>query len=531
MGGAPPGPAILAGMATPNPSLPAAAPPKFVQELDVLVRARYPLIYLVTWEEQRLDAILQDLAATHGKSFYGWSATKGLRKLAGGRAVAPLEDSQNPLGALAAVERLSEPALVVLKDFHPFLTEAPVVRALRELAHQLKSTYTTLMLISPTLTIPPELEKEVTVLDIPLPTFSDLMTLLREIVSVVRQGNKATIDLRRDQAEHLIKAALGLTLSEAENAFAKAIATDGRLDANDVPLVLEEKRQVIRKSGLLEYFPADESLQNIGGLENLKTWLNRRENAFGEKARRFGLPEPKGLLLLGVQGCGKSLTAKAIASQWHLPLLRLDMGRIFSGLVGSSEENLRKAIRTAESVAPAVLWVDEIEKGLSGIASSGSSDGGVTARVFGSFLTWLQEKTAPVFVVATANKIEAMPPELLRKGRFDEIFFVDLPNSAERKEILEIHLRRRNRDPAGFDTARLSELAEAFSGAELEQAVISGLYDAFAEELELEQRHLEKAIQETFPLATTMSHEINRTREWARNRTRPASAAQAPRKG
>ncbi|MGC4113492.1 MAG: AAA family ATPase [Myxococcales bacterium] len=398
-----------------NQATAASTPPAFVRELDVLIRARYPLLYLVTWEEQRLDAILAELAQAHGKSLYSWSITKGLRKI-GGRATAPLENTKGPGEALFAVEKLSEPSLVVLKDFHAYLDDPGVVRALRELAHHLKSTYTTAIILSPTLSIPPELEKEVTVLDVPLPTFRDLYQLLRDIVAVVRQGNSATVDLRKDQAEQLIKAALGLTLSEAENAFAKAIATDGRLDAADVQLVLEEKRQVIRKNGLLEYYPTDESLRDIGGLENLKTWLSRRANAFGEPARKFGLPEPKGVLLLGVQGCGKSLTAKAIASQWHLPLLRLDMGRIFSGLIGSSEENLRKAIRVAESVAPVVLWTDEIEKGMSGIGSSGNSDGGVTARVFGTFLTWLQEKTAPVFVVATANKIENLPPEAHPQG-------------------------------------------------------------------------------------------------------------------
>ncbi|HEY3449837.1 MAG TPA: AAA family ATPase [Myxococcales bacterium] len=513
----------MADAPTSNSQAPAASTsPAFVREIDVLIRARYPLLYLVTWEEQRLDAILAELAQAHGKSLYYWSITKGLRKI-GGRATAPLENTKGPGEALFAVEKLGEPSLVVLKDFHAYLDDPGVVRALRELAHHLKSTYTTAIVLSPTLSIPPELEKEVTVLDVPLPTFRDLYQLLRDIVAVVRQGNSATVDLRKDQAEQLIKAALGLTLSEAENAFAKAIATDGRLDVADVRLVLEEKRQVIRKSGLLEYYPADESLRDIGGLENLKVWLARRENAFGEQARKFGLPEPKGVLLLGVQGCGKSLTAKAIASQWHLPLLRLDMGRIFSGLIGSSEENLRKAIRVAESVAPVVLWVDEIEKGMSGIGSSGNSDGGVTARVFGTFLTWLQEKTAPVFVVATANKIENLPPELIRKGRFDEIFFVDLPSSVERREILDIHLKKRKRDPATFQTPELAKLAESFSGAELEQAVISGLYDAFAEGIELEHKHVAKAITETFPLATTMAHEIDKLRDWARTRTRPAS--------
>jgi len=289
--------------------------------------------------------------------------------------------------------------------------------------------------------------------------------------------------------------------------------------------VLDEKRQVIRKSGLLEYYPTEERLQNVGGLDALKTWLARRGAAFSEAARKFGLPEPKGLLLLGVQGCGKSLTAKAIAAQWGLPLLRLDMGRIFSGLVGSSEENLRRAIQVAESVAPVVLWIDEIEKGLAGMQSSGVSDGGVTARVMGTLLTWLQEKTAPVFVVATANRIEQLPPELLRKGRFDEIFFIDLPALPERREILEIHVRKRGRDPAAYDLDLLARRAEGFSGAELEQAVISGLYDAFAEGKELGQDHLERAVSDSLPLSTTMREDIERLRDWARTRTRAASHA------
>jgi SpoVK/Ycf46/Vps4 family AAA+-type ATPase len=509
-------------MSSPRPAPP---PPPFVRELDTLVRARYPLVYLVSWEEQRLDAALQDLAKKHGKQLFDWSVTRGLRREGGGRGQGP--EARDPVEALGAIEKLAEPALVVLKDFHPFLSDPAVVRSLRELAHSLKSTYTTVVLLSPTLSIPPELEKEITVLDVPLPTSRELFELLREIVTVVREANTATVDLTNADAEQLVKAATGLTLSEAENAFAKAIAHDSRLSKEDVQLVLDEKRQVIRKSGLLEYYPADERLADVGGVENLKTWLVRRGAAFSEAARKFGLPEPKGVLLLGVQGCGKSLTAKAIASTWRLPLLRLDMGRIFSGLVGSSEENLRRAIRVAESVAPAVLWVDEIEKGLSGMASSGSTDGGVTARVFGTMLTWLQEKTAPVFVVATANRIELLPPELLRKGRFDEIFFIDLPAAAERREILAIHLARRGRRPEDFGLDALAAATEGFSGAELEQVVVSALYDAFAESKELAPSHVDRAAAETFPLAVTMREEIERLREWARTRTRPASAARA----
>jgi AAA+ superfamily predicted ATPase len=504
---------------------PRRAPPRFVQELDTLVRARYPLVYLVTSEEQRVEALLSDLARTHGKALLGWSVTKGFRRLDGAKGVP--EAGAGPAEALAALEKLADPTLVVLRDFHPFLTDPPVVRALRELAQALKATYSTVFLLSPTLVIPPELEKDVSVLDIPLPTSRDLLDLLKDIVEVVRQNGRAKVELTRDDAEQIVNAALGLTLAEAESAFAKAIATDGRLSREDIPLVMEEKRQVIRKSGLLEYFAADQGLAHVGGLANLKAWLARRGAAFSEAARRFGLPEPKGLLLLGVQGCGKSLTAKAVAGQWRLPLLRLDMGRIFSGFVGSSEENLRKAIHVAESVAPVVLWVDEIEKGLSGAQGSGASDGGVSARVFGTLLTWLQEKTAPVFVVATANRIDALPPELLRKGRFDEIFFIDLPDAAERREILDIHVRRRSRDPAAYDLAALARQAEGFSGAELEAAVVSGLYEAFAEGTDLTQRHLERAVGESLPLSVTMREDIGHLRAWASSRTRPASAPAA----
>jgi SpoVK/Ycf46/Vps4 family AAA+-type ATPase len=500
-----------------------------VQELDTLVRARYPLVYLVTSEEQRLEAILIELAQGHGKALIGWSVTRGFQRLDGEKGVPEegKEPIKDPVAALAHVEKLAEPSLVVLKDFHPYLADPTVVRGVRELAHALKSTYTTVILLSPTLVIPPEIEKEVSVLDVPLPTYRDLLELLKEIVDVVRRNNRAKVELTKEDADQLVQAALGLTLAEAESAFAKAIATDGRLSREDIPLVLEEKRQVIRKSGLLEYFAADQSLAQVGGLQHLKAWLNRRGAAFSEAARRFGLPEPKGLLLLGVQGCGKSLTAKAVAGQWRLPLLRLDMGRIFSGLVGSSEENLRRAIRVAESVAPVVLWVDEIEKGLSGSQSSGVSDGGVSARVFGALLTWLQEKTAPVFVVATANRIDALPPELLRKGRFDEIFFIDLPSPGERREILEIHVRKRGRDPAAFDLGALSREAEGFSGAELEAALVSALYEAFAEGKELRQDHLVRAVAESLPLSVTMREDIDRLRAWASSRTRPASATPA----
>jgi AAA+ superfamily predicted ATPase len=495
--------------------------PDFMREIDTLIRARYPLLYLVTFEEQRVETLLGDIARAHGKELVEWSATRGLRTFTGAHRGTPIEDTLEPVKALLHVQKLPNPCLVLLKDFHRYLEEPVVVRALRELGTALKSAYTTVLIIAPTFRLPEELEKDVSVVDVPLPGKSDLMQLLRQIARAVTRDKKVTVDLNGPQAEALISAAHGLTLAEAENAFAKAIARDNRLDVTDLKLILEEKSQVIRKSGLLEYHAAEATLADVGGLASLKRWLDRRQNAFSNAAREFGLPSPKGLLLLGVQGCGKSLTAKAIAASWKLPLVRLDLGRIYSGLVGSSEENLRKAIRAIESLAPAVLWVDELEKGLAGAGGS-NNDTGVSARVFGTLLTWLQEKTAPVFVVATANRIEALPPELLRKGRFDETFFIDLPSETDRKEILSLQLLKRKRDPSQFPVEDLARATHQFSGAELEQLVVSALYDAFADGTELKAAHLLQAAKETPPLAVTMAEDVARLREWARTRTRPA---------
>ncbi len=495
--------------------------PRFITEIDTLIRARYPLLYLVTWEEQRVEAMLGDIAKTHGKDVVEWSATRGLKAAHGALRGVEVEGTQEPLAAVLAISKLQNPSLVLLKDFHRHLEDPVVVRALRELATALKSAFTTVVIIAPRLTLPDELEKDVSVIDVPLPNRRDLMQLLRDIARVVTRNKRATVELTVDQAEALVSAVHGLTLAEAENAFAKAIARDNRLAADDIKLILDEKSQVIRKSGVLEYFATDQSLEDVGGLTHLKQWLAQRKNGFSDAARKFGVPEPRGVLLLGVQGCGKSLTAKAIATSWKMPLVRLDMGRIYSGLIGSSEENLRKAIRVVESLAPVVLWVDEIEKGLAG--SSGANDSGVSARVFGTLLTWLQEKTAPVFVVSTANRIDSLPPELLRKGRFDEIFFIDLPTLAERERIFSLQLERRGRKAKDFPVDELAMQAAEFSGAEVEQVVIAGLYEAFAEGCELEPRHLVNAIEETTPLAVTMEEDVAKLREWAKSRTRPAS--------
>jgi len=500
---------------------------KQLQQIDVLIRARYPLLYLVSSEEGRVTRALGEIAQREDKRFFCWTETLGLQP---GLAQIPPEadaGTMDPVDALETIRTRQEPSIYLLKDFSFFLSPqyekaSKVMRKLRDLTNSLRTTYTTIILLSPRLFLPPELEKETSVLDFDLPDMTELGGLLEQAITALKNHPDIKIDLTEAQREAVIKAALGLTYDEAENVFARCVVEKQGFDVEDI---LAEKKQIIRKSGTLEYYEATERIENIGGLHILKEWLDRRALAFTEKAKEFGLPAPKGVLLLGVQGCGKSLTAKAVASLWQMPLLRLDVGSIFTGLVGASEENVRRAIKLAEAVSPAVLWVDEIEKGLSGSRSSGQLDAGVTARVFATITTWLQEKTKPVFVVATANDISALPPELLRKGRFDEIFFIDLPDEEERREIFAIHLKKRKREPKKFDIARLAKESEGFSGAEIEQVVISSLYDAFEQDRDIATKDIVGSLHETVPLSVTMKEEIEELREWAKGRARLASKA------
>ncbi|MBI4375532.1 MAG: AAA family ATPase [Elusimicrobia bacterium] len=487
-------------------------------ELEVLIRARFPLIYLVSWEEQRALAMIEGISQRQRKKLLSWSITEGFGQDLGQSA------AKDPQAALCQIGELREPALIVLKDFHACMQDPGIIRRLRDLVASFKSSFKTLIILSPTLTVPVELEKDLMVIDYDLPGQEELKSLLERVIAASQAGNKFAVDLSGAQKDRLIQSLQGLTLSEAENALAHAVVKNDKLDISAVDVVLEDIKQIIRKSKLLEYFEAKEEFAQVGGLEPLKNWIEKRGKAFSAQARDFGLPQPKGLLLLGVQGCGKSLVCKTVASLWKFPLLRLDMGAIFGGFVGQSEENMRRAIKTAEAVAPCVLWLDEIEKGLSGTQSSHVSDAGTTARVFSTFLTWLQEKTKPVFIAATANNISLLPPELLRKGRLDDIFFVDLPNEQERKEIFSIHIARRRRDPGRFDLERLAQSSGGYSGAEIEQAVIEALSEAFSQGKELSQDHIIKALAAQIPLSRTMSEEIDKLRQWASTRARPASA-------
>jgi SpoVK/Ycf46/Vps4 family AAA+-type ATPase len=488
-------------------------------EIEDLIKARYSLIYVTSHEEQRVEESLRKLCVEREMRLEVWSITEGFKVLANGSGT---RDVKDPMKAIDHVLRGEGRSLYVFRDFHPFLKEPAVLRRLRDAATELRKTKKSLLLLSPVTKIPPELEKSVAaVVDWELPTRLEIEQTARSLLPNAPPATQQMIEADPTFMERVVEGALGLTLAEAENVFAKSMV---RTHTFDLETILEEKKQIIRKSGILEYYEHREEFSDIGGMETLKDWLVKRRHAFSSRARDFGLPLPKGILLIGVPGTGKSLTAKAVGALWQMPLLRLDVGKVFGGLVGSSEENIRNVIKTAEAIAPAILWIDELEKGFSGTGSSGQTDGGTTSRVFGSFITWLQEKTSPVFVIATANNVQQLPPELLRKGRFDEIFFCDLPDREDRKSIIDIHLRKKNRDPGQFDIDRLADATAEYSGAEMEQAVIAALYDAFDTGNDLTSDGLLHTLGEIVPLAVTMREQIDAMREWARTRARMASS-------
>jgi SpoVK/Ycf46/Vps4 family AAA+-type ATPase len=495
----------------------------FLGELDLMVRARCAAVYVVTSEERRFEDLAARLAEKQRKRFQIWTRTRGLYEALNDHT--PLAETPRypePAEVLMYIRRWNGPGIFLLKDFHVFLEDPSLARLLKDVSQDLRNEPKTILISAPSLKLPDELRKEVSVVDLPIPDAVELRELLSTISRTLQERDPHAVDLDASTLDQLVQAARGLTLDEAETAFAKAAVTHGVLSKDDVTLISSEKRQAIRKSGILEFHDADRGLKDIGGLDLLKEWLRRRGKAFGSQAREFGIPSPRGMLLLGVPGCGKSLTARAVAQAWNLPLLHLDLGRVFAGFIGSSEENMRRALATAEGAAPAVLWIDEIEKGLAGGAGNGHSDSGTAVRVFGTLLTWMQERTAPVFVVATANRVDSLPPELLRRGRFDEIFFVDLPAANARKEILAIHLARRGRDPGKFDLDAVASACSGFSGAELEHTVVEGLLSAFDEGRELCDDDLIDAIGDVTPLARTAAETLHRLRSWARDRARPA---------
>lgn len=494
---------------------------------DLLIRAQYPLLYIITIEE---EATLQELErlAYHllpQRQVVTWDVVRGW------------DDNGNhknsPLGALGRVRGQSDqqPMLFVLKDLHFVLqyphnpNNAPVIRELKNLATELKYTQHTLILTSHTLAIPPELSEEVTVIDSMLPDSRAIAQLLIDSVAPDK------LNLSALAKEQLIKACQGLSRSRIQRVLASVLASEQEVNSSAIGAVLTEKKQAIRQTGLLEFFAAETSLQQVGGLENLKQWVRIRQNAFTEEARRYGIPNPKGVLLVGIQGTGKSLSAKTIAHEWQLPLLRLDTGRLFGGLVGESESRVRQMIQITEAIAPCVLWIDEIDKAFGNIASGVDGDSGTSRRLFGTIVTWMQEKTSPVFIVATANDVRILPAELLRKGRFDEIFFLSLPTEKERKAIFKVHLQKlRPARLREFNLDLLARQTKDFSGAEIEQVIFDAMHQAFADLDEQQQRRdftdtdILRAAETTVPLAAIAKDTIDNLKQWAAQAgARPAS--------
>jgi len=490
-------------------------------ELRRLAKAGAAVIQVTSHEWERVHALAFMVGRDLEMPVEVWSCPRGLRRLEDGE---PREDGlEDPLNLLKWLAGRKDEALVVIEDFHPYLAEGrgndELIRRLRELARLGAVPRRLLLLSTPIPGLPLELRKEVPEVELPLPGADDLKGACERV------GTRLQLAVRADSA--LLDAARGLTVMEAELAFGQAAVELGRLDASAVGHVAREKKRVIRQGEVLEFLESDRVLEQVGGLDRLKEWVKQRGQAYSPTAVDYGLDPPKGVLLLGVQGCGKSLIAKSIAAEWQFPLLRFDVGKVFGSLVGQSEASRRGALQVAEALAPCILWIDEIEKSIAGLGSSGNTDGGTAARVVGTLLTWMQERSAPVFVVATANRVDQLPPELLRKGRFDEIFFVDLPSSAAREAILGIHLKRKGRKPEKFDLRRLAGASVGYSGAELEEAVREGLFRAFSAGVEVADVHIESALRETYPLSRTMREEIEGLRKWALVRTRLASSGES----
>ncbi|CAK6700641.1 AAA family ATPase [Synechococcus sp. CBW1107] len=487
----------------------------WADHLDLLIRARTPILWIRSQEEERIAALLSAAAKRLGnRALARWDFISGLTGWPGRDG----EAARNPLAALDSLAALpaDQPALLVLHDFHRYSDDASICRKLRNLATSLRQQPHTLVITAAEWQLPRDLEECITLLDLPLPDQQEIETLLRSIAQACGQSMEGEL------LEQLSHSCSGLSAQRIRQVAARGLASRGQLGLADLEEVLEEKRQAIARSELLEYCPTEATPADIGGLDGLKRWLEQRHMAFSDEARRYGLPLPRGVLLVGPQGTGKSLTAKAIAHSWAMPLLRLDVGRLFAGLVGASEARTRDMIQRAEAMAPCVLWIDEIEKGF-GAAGDGRSDGGTSQRVLASLLTWMAEKSSAVFVVATANGVEKLPPELLRKGRFDEIFLLDLPDATERTAILDLQLRRRRPDHS-LPLEVVVDRTAGFSGAELEQVVIEAMHQAFSEQREFAESDLISAAAQLVPLSRTAREQLEALQQWASSgRARPAS--------
>ncbi len=482
-----------------------------LDDLRLRIMAGYPLLLLRTYEEERWTRALGELCGEMEKGLVTWSATSG--------AEPPLKSVvHEPLDFLKQTASYPEDHVFLLKDLHPHLKDAAVVRQLRDLIPGLRARRQSILLVTPVDEVPVELLKDLFVMELPLPGLEEMREVLNDVLGAL--PHEVAMDV--SQEEHLLKAVLGLTAEEGRKSFSRALQNRDAVDDTVYAGLVAEKRHMVQGSDLLEFFDLDESIDDIGGLEGLKAWIAERAEAFSTDAQSRGISNPKGVLLAGVQGCGKSLSAKAIARLLGFPLVRMDLSSLLESTRGSSEQNLREVLHTMETIAPSVLWLEEIDKAFAGFDAEATTDATI-ARIVGRFLTWLQEHTAPVFVVATANNVARLPPELLRRGRFDELFFVDLPNFYERKSIFEIHLKRRGWKPEMFAIDALANATDGYSGAEIEQIVNSAIIESYSQQRMLTDADLELSRDRTVPLSVTMEDQIFALREWARSRCRPAT--------
>lgn len=486
-----------------------------LRDLELLIESRYPIIAIESFEEQRVELILQRTALDLEMPLFVWTVADGLRRSG---SDTPLPDGKNPARALAMVADLTGDGIFFFKDLHRFLTEMEVVRRLHDTAQHFVRRRGAIVLSGPRVDLPDELRELTAPFKLELPNDEELRTLARRVINDFTSQHRVKVQLSDVEFERLVDLLKGLTLFEAERVIARSILDDLVLDRRDLEHIAAIKKDLLEREALLDFIPAQETMTDIGGLEHLKAWLAKRRQAFTAEGRTFGLTAPKGILLIGVQGCGKSLVARAIARDWGLPLLRFEPARLYDKYIGESEKHLERALSVAERLAPCVVMIDEIEKGFA-YGGSAEADAGLSRRVFGRLLTWLQERTAQVFVAATCNDILQLPPELVRKGRFDEIFFIDLPRRDERKAIFEIHLRKRKRDPGAYDLESLADASEGFSGAEIEQAIVSASYTAFAGAEDVTTAHILDELRATHPLSAVRQEEISALRQWAQGRT------------
>lgn len=494
-----------------------------VREIQTFILSFHPVIVMETVEEERVQALLQAVVKDMNIALYEWSVTQGLARSPGTlqapwmNEFAPpgsnkptaIEDTDDPLKALQHIQGLTSKGIFWLKDFARHLDDPVVARQFREVAQGFSHQLSTLVVTGDLVSLPPDIGHDAVFYDLKLPDRDELYQAVLDVIRTLKAKHRLQVEPSELEIQALVQALAGMTLKQARQVLAYAALDDGKLTIQDVSTILQRKAQIIHSGGVLEYFPVEQDKPlNLGGFAGLKQWLMQARMGFSPQAQAMNLKPPKGILIVGIQGCGKSLAAKTIAQAWRLPLLKLDAGRLYDKYIGESEKNFRQAIALAESMAPAMLWIDEIEKSFT--TSTGDSDGGLSRRLFGFFLTWMQEKSHDVFVVATANDLSQVPPELLRKGRFDEVFFVDLPNEAERGVILQTHLLQRNQVPRQFNFPALLQATEGFSGAELEQAVVSALYKALYQNKSLDTELLLQTIQGMIPLSTSRREEVQR---------------------